>query len=982
MSEKLKKIIYIFCGIIATYAILGFFIVPMVLKSKLPEIIQEKTGKTATVAEIKFNPFALTLDMKGFEMNEPDGEKLIGLGEFFFNFGIFSSIQHFAAGIDEIRLTEPYINAKIRKNGDINLADLAQPSVESEPEPIEEGGEPFPVWIKEIKIERGHVLFSDNSLQTPFKKNIQPLNFAVKNLTTKKSDKNSDINVTFKLEQGGKLDWTGDLSINPVVKSAGSLTLDGLNMHTLWEYIQDQFNFKIKKGALALKSDYSFELINDKPQLLLSKGKISLTDFDLSDKKDPQSVINIPSFEINEISLDLMKQQVNIKEILSNKSRFLTQINPQGEVNFTSLFADNSVKKETKPTKNIEKKDSGKPWVVDIANINFKDYSVDFTMETEGNPVKLNLAPINLSINDFKTIPSHQFNLDLNIGVNKSGNISSTGKVGIDPVITVLDVKADKLAIKPLQPFLDQSTKLEIVSGLVDVDNKVNFSQSSDGKSILNVSGNVSVNNFKTVEKNTTNKFLGWKAVLLKDIKFSLDPMSVDIAAIDINKISSKVIINKDKSTNLSKIFSSPDAKENSKKEEPPKTQDKTEEESNFALNIGTIKFKDGETYFADKSLILPFAVNIKKLKGKVSKISTDTKTRSSINLAGKVNRVSPVLIKGSLSPFDFQNYLDMSLKFKGLDMTTATPYMAEFAGYKIEKGKLTLDLNYKIKRKKLNATNQVILNQLTLGDEIESPNSVSLPLKLGIGLLKDADGVIDLNLPIEGSLDDPQFSVFGLVGKVLLNLITKAVTSPFSMMGDLLGTDADLSQVIFSKGSPEIGDEQKKILAPIAEGLKKRPQLQLEIKGIAYQEEDALGLAEKQIEWQIKTELWKDLDADERPASIKDVKLEGEDYLELLIDQFEDKFPDSDELVDKAEDAETPEQAKPFYDEIKQKLVSAVTIKKSRLQLLAKQRAANISDFLTQQSIDVERVFVLGEEIQPKTEEGNISTSLNLIAQ
>lgn len=982
MSEKLKKTIYIFCGIIATYAILGFLIVPMVLKSKLPEIIQEETGKTATVSEIKFNPFAMTLTMQGFEMNEPDGEKLIGLREFFFNFGIFSSIQHFAAGIDEVRLTEPYINAKIRKNGDINLADLAQSSTEPEPETTEEEGDPFPVWIKDIKIEQGHVLFSDNSLQTPFKKNIQPLNFVVKNLTTKKSDENSDINITFVLEQGGKLDWTGDLSINPVVKSTGTLTLDSLNMHTLWEYIQDQFNFKIKKGALALESDYSFELINDKPQLLLSKGKVSLTDFDLIDKKDPQSVINIPSFDINEISLDLIKQQVNIKEIVSNKSRFLTKINPQGEVNFTSLFADNSVEKAPKPTKKPEKKQSGKPWVVDIANIDFKDYTVDFTLETEGDPVKLNLTPINLSISDFKTIPGNQFNLDLNIGVNESGNIAGKGKVGIDPLIVAVDVKADKLVIKPFQPFLDQSTKLEIVNGLVDVDNKVNFSQSSDGKSILNVSGNVSINKFKTVEKNTSNKFLGWQTVLLKELEFSLDPMSLDVAAIDINKISSKVIINKDKSTNISKIFSSTDGKEKPEQKDPPKTEEKPKEDSGFALNIGTINFKDGETYFADKSLILPFAVNIKKLKGKVSKISTDTKTRSTINLAGKVNRVSPVIIKGSLSPFDFQNYLDMSLKFKGLDMTTATPYMAEFAGYKIEKGKLTLDLDYKIKRKKLNATNQVVINQLTLGDEVESPNSVSLPLKLGIGLLKDADGVIDLNLPIEGSLDDPQFSIFGLVGKVLLNLVTKAVTSPFSMMGDLLGTDADLSQVVFSKGSPEIGEEQKKILTPIAEGLKKRPQLQLEIKGIAYQEEDTLGLAEKQIEWQIKTELWKDLDNDERPASIKEVTLEGEDYLEILIDRFEDKFPDSDELVDKAEDAETPEQAKPFYDQMKQQLVSSVTIKKSRLEQLAKQRAANISDFLSQQAIDVERVFVLGEEIQEKSENGNVSTSLNLIAQ
>ncbi len=986
MTKRLKKNIYIFCGVITTYAIIGFLIIPLVLKAKLPEIIKEKTGKTATVTDIKFNPFALTLSMQGFEMKEPEGEKLIGLGEFFFNFGLFSSISHLAAGIDEIRLTELYINAKIRKNGDINLADLSQPSKEPEPEPPEEEGDLFPVWIRDIKIERGHVLFSDNSLPTPFKKNIQPLNFTVKNLTTKKSKDDSKINIAIELENGGKLDWTGDLTINPVIKSEGSLTLNSLNMHTLWEYIQDQFNFKIQKGALAIYSDYSFELIDDKPQLLLANGKINLTEFDLTAKENSESVINIPSFSINKISLDLLKQQVNIQEIASNESRFLTNIDPKGELNFIPLFAsnsNNSAKEEPKPAEKAEKKPPGKPWVVDIANIKLTNYSVDFTLETEGNPVKIDLKPISLSIDNFKTVPGNQFNLDLNIGVNKSGRITSKGKVGIDPVITSLNIKADKLGLKPFQPFLDQSTKLQIVSGSLDLDNKFNFSQDKDGKNELKLTGNASINGFKTVEANTNKEFLGWQAITLNDLKFSLEPMSLDIAVINIDKILSKVVINKDKSTNISKIFSSPNPKAKPEKKEPPKNKEKENKDSSFALNIGTIKFKEGESYFADRSLIIPFAANIKRLNGSVTRISTDTKNRSSINLNGKVNQVSPVSIKGSLSPFDFQNHLDMRISFKGLDMTTATPYMAEFAGYKIEKGKLTLALDYKIKRKKLNATNQVVINQLTLGEEIESPNSVDLPLKLGLGLLKDSKGVIDLNLPIEGSLDDPEFSVFGLIGKVLLNLITKAVTAPFSMMADLLGTNADLSQIAFAKGSSEISKEQKKVLSTVAEGLKKRPQLQLEVKGKAYQEEDTLGLAERKLDRKIKKVLWEDLDEDERPATVDKIKLVGEDYLDLLTDEYEEKFPDtSDELVDKAEDAETPEQAKLYYDQMKKQIVASITIKEESLEKLANQRATNISDFLTQQTIDVERIFVLGEEIQPKTEDGNISTHLNLTAQ
>ena len=976
---KFKKPLIIIAGLISFYAILGFFVVPWAIKAKLPDIIKENTGKIGTLTEARFNPFALTLSLKGFEMKEPNDEKIIGLGELFINYGVINSFAKLAVAVDEIRLTEPYTNIKIRKDGSLNLADLAKPGpAEEEPPESEQSDELFPIWIKDIKIETGTFKFADLSLDSPFQTEITPLNLHVQNLTTKLSDDDQGLSLFLKFGGGGSLEWRGDLLLNPSIKSNGQLEIKELSSHTLWDYAKDQLNFKIQKGDIGIKTDYAFRFEGDQPQLTLSDAAVHLNDFNLTPKDSDQSVISIPSFSLTGISFDLIKQLVVISKVDSAGAKFITHISKTGEVNFNRLFATKSSKETVKQPEKTTESDNSKPWLVNILNIALNDYAVDFTQETEGDPLKLDLSPIAIKISDFSTKPANQFGLDVQIGVNKTGKINTKGNVAIDPVSAQLDIKANQLGLKAFQPYLDQSTKLKLVKGSIDLDNKFDFKLSQAGEPSINLTGNLSINDLQTIEVKSKKEFLSWKAVMLDNMKFSLDPMKLDIAKIDINGISSKVIIYKDRSTNISKIFPGPQGASQPKKEKPkPQTKD----EAPFDLNIGAINFINGSSYFADRSIVIPFAANIKRLNGSIKKISTNKKSRSSILLKGKVNQVSPVVIKGSVSPFDVEDHLDMQMSFKGLDMTTATPYMAEFAGYKIEKGKLSLDLGYKIKRKSLNATNKVVINQLTLGDEVDSPNSVSLPIKLGIGLLKDANGVIDIDLPIEGRLDDPQFSVFGLVGQVLVNLLTKAVTAPFSMMASLVGSDADLSRIEFETGSSEIGDEQQKILMMLAEGLGKRPQLQLEVRGIAYQENDGKALADQKLMRDVKSVKWEDLDEDERPAKLDDVVLNDEEYYEILSDLFETKFPElADELIDKAEDAPDPATAKLVYEDIRQKLSAVSLIGDDELEKLANQRAIAISKYLTEQTeISVERIFILDHAIQPTAENNQVITELKI---
>ncbi len=980
-TMKYKKPLLIIAGLISFYAILGFFVIPWVIKAKLPEIIEEQTGKIGSITEARFNPFTLTLSLKGFEMKEPNDEKIIGLGELFINYGVVNSFAKLAVAVDGVRLTEPYANIKIRKDGSLNLADLAKPGPpEEEPEESEESDEPFPVWVKDIKIETGEIDFADLSLDSPFKTEITPLNLHVQNLTTKVSDDEQGLSLSMKLGRGGSLDWKGDLELNPTIKSNGLLEIKELNGHTFWDYAKDQLNFKIQKGKLDIKTNYAFHLEGDQPQLTLSDAAVHLNDFNLTPKDSNQSVISIPDFSLTGISFDLIKQLVVINKVDSKAAKFTTHISKDGEVNFNTLFAGKSPKEPVKEPEKKTESESSKPWLVKVVNVALSDYAVDFTQETEGDPLKLDLSPITIGVSDFSTKPGNQFGLDIQIGVNKTGKINTKGKVAIDPVSAQLDIKANQLGLKAFQPYLDESTKLKLLKGSVDLDNKLDFKLDQDGKPSVNLTGNASINNLETIEAKSKKEFLSWKTVTLDDMKFSLDPMKLDIAKIDIFDISSKVIIYKDKTTNISKIFPGP-KKTSQPKEKKKEQKPKSKDENPFDLNIGAINFANGTSYFADRSIIIPFAANIKRLNGYVKNISTDKKSRSKVLLKGKVNRVSPVLIKGSVSPFDVEDHLDMQMSFKGLDMTTATPYMAEFAGYKIEKGKLSLDLGYKIKRKSLNATNKVVINQLTLGDEVESPNSVSVPIKLGIGLLKDANGVIDIDLPIEGRLDDPQFSVFGLVGKVLLNLLTKAVTAPFSMMASLVGSDADLSRVEFEAGRSEVSEEQQTILSTVAKGLSKRPQLQLEVRGIAYQENDGKALADQKVMRDIKSVKWEDLDEDERPPKLDDVELDDEEYHEILSDLFEDRFPDqSDELIDKAEDAPDPATAKSFYEEIKQKMVAATSVGEDALEELANRRATSISLYLTEKTkTSVERIFILDHAIKPKAENDEVITELKI---
>jgi hypothetical protein len=336
------------------------------------------------------------------------------------------------------------------------------------------------------------------------------------------------------------------------------------------------------------------------------------------------------------------------------------------------------------------------------------------------------------------------------------------------------------------------------------------------------------------------------------------------------------------------------------------------------------------------------------------------------------------VTISGLINPLTENAFTDITMKFQSIELTSFTPYSGKFLGYKIDKGKLHLDLRYILAGRTLDSQNHIVFDQLTLGEKVESPDATSLPLKLAIGLLKDSKGVIDLDIPVKGSLDDPKFSVWPIVWKALLNLLVKAVTSPFKLLGALFGggNDEDLEYVSFSPGADSLATGQRAKLDSLARALTERPGLKLDVRGNAALAVDREALATKTISAQIRTEGELDL------AQIS--KAERERLLKLYKGTFnEDPYLLVPEKDDAGKKIPRSEREAAIVAAAFRQLVTQYQISENELRTLAQSRAAAIKDRLVAKGgIEELRIFLQDVEIQEAAEAGEVRVKLSLDAR
>ncbi|MEN6587712.1 MAG: DUF748 domain-containing protein, partial [Sulfuricella sp.] len=373
-------------------------------------------------------------------------------------------------------------------------------------------------------------------------------------------------------------------------------------------------------------------------------------------------------------------------------------------------------------------------------------------------------------------------------------------------------------------------------------------------------------------------------------------------------------------------------------------------------ITISKLTLKGGHVDFSDHFIQPNYSAHLTGVGGDVKGLSSDASTLAEVALKGRVDNQGRLNITGTINPLSGNLALDLLANLNDFELSSLTPYSSKYAGYGIQKGKLSFDVKYKVENRKLTAENHLFLNQLTFGDKVESPSATKLPVMLAVALLKDRNGNIDVSLPISGSLDDPQFSVGGIIVKVIVNLIVKAVTAPFALIGNLFGGGQELAYLEFDYGKAEIpaGGESK--LEKIAKALRDRPGLKLEIAGQVDPDLDLEGLKRAMLDHKVKAQKFKDLPGKANDvAEIDQVKVEPAEYAKYLAKAYkQEKIPNKPRnLVGFAKDLPVADMEK--------LMLAHFQVDEDDLHDLANHRALEAKEYLINDGkVEPERIFIV----------------------
>ncbi|WP_409497913.1 DUF748 domain-containing protein [Pseudomonas fragi] len=826
---------------IALYSVLGFLILPGIGLRIINQQLANYATVPAKLDRLEFNPFSLELTLWGLRVGEP-GKEQVGFERLYTNLqadSLWTKALHLAA----VELDKPKTELLFNKDGTLNLTQLFKLPA-SEPTPADPESKPFPLRIDNIKLAGGYLHFTDMRPSEPIEFLYDSMDLELKNLSTLPDD-NADMTLVAAGPAGGRIDWTGTLSLVPIT-STGKLKVTDGKMKVWWPYVRDALPLALEDGVLNFSTDYTLNLSKE-TEMVLSNATASIAPLKIN-APDGRPLVRLERLEVSDTSVDLAKQEVVVGKINSQNLETWAAREKDGQLDWQKLFASQPEKAPAKTAEvvTVEAPKAApvapsKSWAVLLKDVDLRDYRVHLADKEPKTPVALDVGPLNVSLKNFDSLNRSPFTLNLDTGVGKQGKLTASGDVNLSPVSARLKVTTKDIDLRIAQAYIDPFIRLELRSGMLGSDLAVDLK--STEPLAFTVAGRAQVDQLHTLDTLKNRDFLKWQKLVLEDLKYQHGD-SLSLARVNLEKPYVRFMINDDRTTNIDDLLipqpaGSTTAKSTASKEKP------------LGIHIGAIAINDGSANFADFSLTPNFQTAVQQLNGLIGTIDSRNPKPAPVNIAGKVDRYAPVTIKGSVNPFDPMASLDIATSFRRVELTTLTPYSGKFAGYRIRKGRLNLDLHYLITNGQLKAENKLVVEQLQLGEKVDSPDAVDLPIKLAIALLKDTDGKISIELPISGDLNNPQFSVMPIIWQTVRNLVLRAAQAPFKFIGGLIngGGAEDLSTVSFAPGSSELSPEAQKALTTLAQALKERPALRLEIEGTAAQSSDGPLIAKDRLE-------------------------------------------------------------------------------------------------------------------------------------
>jgi hypothetical protein len=810
---------------------------------------------------------------------------------------------------------------------------------------------------------------------------LVPINLTLEHFSTQKGQANSYA-LSAERSAGEKMSWEGTVTLEPF-QSEGRLVFEDYQLPRLWDYVQDQFRFRIPQGQVTVNAHYQLSTTDQGVAVLVDGGTLTVQDLQIQEKVASEPVVTLPLFEVNNVSVDVPKQEVTIPTVMGRDARFTGWIGKDGVVNYQTLFSPVTI--ESQADKGSEPSPtSTNPWKVVIQDLLLDNFTIDFEDRQTEDPVKMLLETLHFHTSDVALDLDRPLPVDLSFQINQTGKAQLQGTLEIDPLTVELDLLLTDIALKPFQPYIAPFAQFGVGSGALTLQGKTKFQKSSSAHPMVTFQGGMGISQLALEDPTQTQSFLKWDRLGLKQLDLQVEPTSVNLQEIELVNPAVVFSIDADGGMNLNRLFSPPGSEfqeEASTGEESPKSE--SSGETTTPVKIGSVIITNLLAQFADLSITPNVVTQIEGLTGTIKGLSSDQLAKADVSLEGTVDQYAPFKIAGQINPLSEDAYTDLAFTFKNLDLPAVSPYSGKYAGYPINKGKLSLDLAYKISEKTLAGENKVLIDQIAMGEKVNSPDAMSLPIPLALALLKDRKGQIDIDLPVRGNLGDPDFSYGGVIWNALANLLTKIATSPFAMIGGLLGVSGeDLQYIAFPTGEAQLPSPEQEKLRAIGQALDDRPALRLEITGTADPLADRQALAVGQLRKQLQKRKFVQGSASAmKGVSVEQIELNPDEERRLLSELYVEKFGTQPQTPPPPS-SEGKAPGLPPIAQMQSKLVEAIQVEDEQLRLLAQERAQAIRDYLIQEGkVSGDRVFVVEPNLSPVSGEGIVRSPLSLTA-
>jgi uncharacterized protein involved in outer membrane biogenesis len=792
------------------------------------------------------------------------------------------------------------------RDGQWNLANLvARPAPSAAaPAETEKSPTPFVYHLGEVVVESGKLRFTDDASQRRYEMRLDNVRIDAKGLTNE-AGKKATVEISFESDKQERAIHTGELQLSPLLID-GKLEITGLRPGGFRTYYENTLAAEIRDGLLDLSTGYSLEQKEDRTDIKLSALNAALRGLRLELPGQPEPLWRIGSLAIKDATVDVNQKTILIGTLEGRDGNGFLQRGPDGTLSYARLIKTQPAQAQAQAP---AKADDG-AWKIQTKQIALDGFRFNFHDRAAASPARTSLSNLSIRAENFSNAKNQRAKVRIRTRINNKGALRLDGSAGANPVAAKFTVEARDIELAPFQPYLANQVNFVLNEGRLGSKGDLTVVSEGTAPAKVTYDGTFEVLDFATVEKDGTQDLLKWKSLGLAGVHFALAPLQLSISEINLNDFYSRLILGSDGKINLQKLRAQPtetDGAAASAPAEPPPEAGDTAPPSEKQITIGKINLEGGNVQFSDFFVKPNYSANLTSVKGSISELRPEA--AGALVLEAKLDDAAPVEISGKINPLAKDLFLDIEAHARNIELSPFTPYSGKYVGYGIKEGKLSFNVKYKVEERKLTAENQIILNQLTFGERIESPTATKLPVLLAVALLKDRNGVIDVNLPVSGSLDDPQFSVGGIVLRLVINLITRAVTAPFTLLGSIFGGGGgggeELSYIEFDYGRATLTAAAETKIKTLATAMNNRPALKLQISGRADPANDLEGLKKVGLERKVKAQKLKELARQgNAPKSVDEVRIEKDEYERFLKAAYgEEDFPKPRNVIGLAKD-------------------------------------------------------------------------------